>query len=84
MRLDNEVPLGKKLSIREIMQLNAKQLSSKIFTFYKQLASKDITKFNKPEFECLKEVVKEIDCMKDIEYDFIPSFKFFTFRKTKI
>jgi len=73
-------------SLNDIAALSTRELNSKIFTFEKKLASDDLTKMtgdNKNEMN-LDNVIKSLSCMRNIDEEFIPSFKFFQFKKSYI
>ena len=48
------------------------------------MAANNISKFPQPEFLKLKIILSKLQGMKDVDHDFIPAFKFFTFRKAKV
>jgi len=66
-------------------------LNSKIFTFSKKLSLADLTKMtdentttqDELEIEQLS-AIKKLKCMRDIDNEFLPSFKFFQFKKSII
>jgi signal transduction histidine kinase len=58
-------------------------LNSKIFTFDKKLTGQDLTKMSE-ESKNLDVVIKGLSCMRGIKDDFVPSFKFFQFKKALI
>ena len=70
-------------SLREIAGLSTEDLNSKIFTFDKKLTSDDLTKMN-DETKNLDQVIAGLKCMRGIDEEFIPKFKFFTFKKSLI
>jgi hypothetical protein len=59
------------------------ELASKVFTFEKKIASKDITKMVDASYDIGK-VIKNLQSMKEIDEEFIPKFKFFQIKKSKI
>ena len=71
-------------SLRELAKLSNKVLNSKIFTFNKNLASNDLTKMNDEQSSALGNIIRTLNCMIGIEEDFIPTFKFFQFKKSFI
>ena len=75
---DKSVNAKKSYSLNELSQLQTKELHSKIFTFQKTLTSDDLTKMNSDKKQLnLDTIIKNLKCMRGIDEDFIPSFKFF-------
>ena len=70
-------------SLREISVLDTVDLNSKIFTFDSKLSKDDLTKMN-VESKNLDLVIKNLKCMKGIDTDQIPTFKFFQFKKSLV
>ena len=70
-------------SLREISVLDTVDLNSKIFTFDSKLSKDDLTKMN-VESKNLDLVIKNLKCMKGIDIDQIPTFKFFQFKKSLV
>lgn len=58
-------------------------LNSKIFTFDKKLATTDMTKMNE-EGKNIDRIIKGLTCMKGIDEEFIPKFKFIQIKKSMI
>lgn len=71
-------------SLRDIQNLDTVELASKIFTFEKKIASKDITKMVDHTSYDIVKVIKNLQSMKDIDEEYIPKFKFFQIKKSKI
>jgi hypothetical protein len=69
--------------LREISKLNPTELSQKIFTINKRLSGKDLTKMNIKEdkeddmMNDMYNLVKNLKCMKGVDAEFVPSYKFF-------
>ena len=60
------------------------KLRNKIFTFDKKLAtSGDLTKINDGSLK-LATVIKNLKCVRGINEEFLPTFKFFQFKKSFI
>jgi len=70
-------------SLREIAALPTEFMNSKIFTFDKKLTSNDLTKMNE-ETKNLDAVIANLKCMRGIDEEYIPKFKFFTFKRSLI
>lgn len=71
-------------SLRDIQNLDTVELASKIFTFEKKIASKDITKMVDHTSYDIVKVIKNLQSMKDIDEEYVPKFKFFQIKKSKI
>ena len=59
------------------------ELSSKIFTFDKALATSDITKTDS-NGKKIEHIVKNLPSMNGIDVEFIPKFKFIQFKKSEV
>ena len=66
------------------MKLDPVELNGKIFTYDRRLSLGDLTKINEYENKNLTEKFNKLRCMKGIEVQYIPKFKFFQFRKCKV
>ena len=56
--------------------MSTKDLTSKVFTFDKEVSLKnDVTKTD--GYEKIHAVIKNLLCMREIDVEFIPKFKFF-------
>ena len=72
-------------SLREILQLPTKDLSSRIFVYDKRFTGKDLTKLQDNELnESIQQIIKNLKSMAGIEEEFIPKFKFIQFKKSYI
>lgn len=68
-------------SVRELANLPVYMLNQMIFTFQRKMTDEDMTKvadYNKN----LDKVIKNVRCLKGIQEDYIPTFKFFQFKKS--
>lgn len=63
-------------SIREIAQMPIFMLNQLIFTYERKLNDKDVTQAQTIETN-LEKLIKGLRCMKGIDEEFIPTFKFF-------
>ena len=71
-------------SLNDIAKLDTFDLKTLIFTFDKKLASsKDLTKINDND-KNLDRTIRSLKCMRGIDEEFIPTFKFFQFKKSNI
>ena len=70
-------------SLNEICELNVADLATKVFTFEKKLSQKDITKM-KEEVKDIGAIIKNLPSMKGIDDEYIPKFKFFQIKKSKL
>ena len=62
--------------------MDAFELKNKIFTFDRKLAkSGDLIKINDDSIQ-LAAVIKNLKCMRGIDEEFLPTFKFFQFKKS--
>ena len=58
-------------------------LNSMIFTYYRKLAEEDISNVDKIETG-LEKLIRYLKCMRGVDEEYIPTFKFFQFRKSLI
>jgi hypothetical protein len=70
-------------SLKEIADMPIQQLHGLIFTLDKKVSEKDISKVDQITTR-FAELIQGLKCMRGIEKNFIPSFKFFQFKKSKI
>ena len=66
-------------SLRDLSVMTTKELSGKIFTFDRKLATEDMTKMS-GEGKNIDKVVKGLPSMKGIDEEYIPKFKFIQFK----
>ena len=73
-------------SLCEIIALNEKDLQGKIWSFSPELVGlvSKVESDSKVSDENLSALIKMLPCMKGIEDDFIPTFKFFKINKSQI
>ena len=69
--------------MREISNLSEENLAGKIFTFQKNLTLNDKTKML-TDTNNIDQIIKNLQCMKGINEEFIPKFKFFKINKSYI
>jgi hypothetical protein len=69
--------------LRELSVLPVQQLHGLIFTLDKRLCEEDISKIDKITSK-VDNLVKGLKCMRGIDEEFLPTFKFFQFKKSKI
>ena len=62
-------------SLRDLSLMTTMELSSKIFTFDKILATKDMTKMAE-EGKKIELIVKGLTSMRGLDVEFVPKFKF--------
>ncbi len=67
--------------MREISNLSEENLAGKIFTFQKNLTLNDKTKML-TDTNNIDQIIKNLQCMKGINEEFIPKFKFFKINKS--
>jgi hypothetical protein len=67
--------------LREISNLSEENLAGKIFTFQKNLTLNDKTKML-TDTNNIDKIIKNLQCMKGIDEEFIPKFKFFKINKS--
>ena len=67
--------------MREISNLSEENLAGKIFTFQKNLTLNDKTKML-TDTNNIDQIIKNLQCMKGIDEEFIPKFKFFKINKS--
>ena len=67
--------------MREISNLSEENLAGKIFTFQKNLTLNDKTKML-TDTNNIDKIIKNLQCMKGIDEEFIPKFKFFKINKS--
>ena len=67
--------------MREISNLSEDTLAGKIFTFQKNLIQNDKTKML-TDTKNIDQIIKSLQCMKGIDEEFIPKFKFFKINKS--
>jgi hypothetical protein len=67
--------------LREISNLSEENLAGKIFTFQKNLTLNDKTKML-TDTNNIDQIIKNLQCMKGINEEFIPKFKFFKINKS--
>ena len=70
-------------SINDLIGLSTKELSSKIFTFDKKLATQDLTKMV-DQNKNLDVIIRNLPSMKGIDDEYIPKFKFLQIKKSLI
>ena len=70
-------------SLRDLSLMSTMELSSKIFTFDKSLATKDMTKMAE-EGKQIELIVKGLPSMRGLDVEFVPKFKFIQFKKSEI
>ena len=71
-------------SFNDIVKLDPTELNGKIFTYDRRLTLGDLTKINEYDNKNLAEKFIRLRCMKGIEAQYIPKFKFFQFKKCKV
>ena len=69
--------------MREISNLSEENLAGKIFTFQKNLTLNDKTQML-TDTNNIDQIIKNLQCMKGINEEFIPKFKFFKINKSYI
>ena len=69
--------------IRDIIHMQTRDLSSKIFTFDQRLATQDLTKMVS-QGKNIDVIVKNLPSMKNIDEEYIPKFKFIQIKKSYI
>jgi len=70
-------------SINDLVALSTKELSSKIFTFDRRLATQDLTKMVEQN-KNLDLIIKNLPSMRGIDDEYIPKFKFLQIKKSLI
>lgn len=63
--------------------MSTMELSSKIFTFDKILATKDMTKMAE-EGKKIELIIKGLPSMRGLDVEFVPKFKYIQFKKSEI
>ena len=72
-------------SLRDIIKLSTVELKNKIFTFdFNMAQSGDTKKLNKEDLNTMKEIIKKLKCMRNNDEEYLPTFKFFQFKKSYI
>ena len=64
-------------SFNDIVKLDPLELNGKIFTYDKRLTQGDLTKINQYDNQNLMDLFKKLKCMRGLEQQYIPKFKFF-------
>ena len=76
---DNKKNTKQSYSLNDLLKLNTEEINRKIFTFSKRLTSDDLTKMQnevKKEKE-LSKIIMNLECMRGIDEESIPTFLFF-------
>jgi len=74
----------KPYSLRDLSMLSAGELASKTFTFDPKVAkNKDLSQIVKDTLG-IQDSIRELRCTKGIEDEFLPQFKFFQIKKSRI
>jgi len=57
--------------------MTTQEMSSKVFSFEKNIFKNDLTKDMQSVSKNIDHIIKNLSCMREIDPEFLPKFKFF-------
>ena len=71
-------------SLKDLSRLNTKELASKVFSFQEELTKQGVKPDEVDNLAFKDEIIANLACMRDIDKDFLPEFKFIQIKKSSI